>query len=254
MPAPSDLRRYTENMEPSFMARPMSPLTLSLPDMKSTWPDCFPESMSSQSWAAICTVKCGFDAAPSRTVQAPSLMTACQVPTPSPLTSYWMVAVVPAALSARNLVGIASNVSFTVGIALPPFWLAGSGRPPCPPAWPAPGVPGRARSLAALEVGLALGEEGLDPLCRVLRVERPQERSDLDVEGLLDGRLQSLVDGLDDEASRHRGAPGELPGQGPGLGQGFPFPAHAVDEAEGQALGRWNLRPENQELQGLRPT
>jgi hypothetical protein len=45
--------RYIENIEPSFIARPMSPLTFSLPDMKSIWPDCLPESMSSQSWLAI---------------------------------------------------------------------------------------------------------------------------------------------------------------------------------------------------------
>ena len=45
------IRRHIANMEPSFMASPMSPLTLSLPDMKSIWPDCLPEIMSSQSWA-----------------------------------------------------------------------------------------------------------------------------------------------------------------------------------------------------------
>ena len=44
---------HMANIEPSFMARPMSPLSLSLPDMKSIWPDCLPLVMSSQSWAAI---------------------------------------------------------------------------------------------------------------------------------------------------------------------------------------------------------
>src|SRR3954471_2102460 len=48
-------------------------------------------------------------------------MTACQVPPPSPLTSYWIVALAPAALSGRNRVLIASNVSFTVAIACPPL-------------------------------------------------------------------------------------------------------------------------------------
>src|SRR5262250_2450875 len=35
--------------------------------------------------------------------------------------SYWMVALTPADLSARNRLAIASNVSFTVGISDPPF-------------------------------------------------------------------------------------------------------------------------------------
>src|SRR3954471_5532431 len=48
-------------------------------------------------------------------------MTACQVPPPSPLTSYWIVALAPAALSGRNRPLIASNVSFTVAIACPPL-------------------------------------------------------------------------------------------------------------------------------------
>ena len=86
--------------------------------MKSIWPDCLPESMSIQSWAAIDSVRLGFVAAPWFTVQAPSLMMAFQVPPPSPLMSYWMVALVPAALSARNRPGIASNDSLTVGIVV----------------------------------------------------------------------------------------------------------------------------------------
>jgi len=94
----------------------MSPFTFSLPDMKSIWPDCLPESMSSQSGAAIWSVRLGVGAGPVFTVQVPSLMTACQVPPPSPPTSYWITALVPAALSARNRPDIASNVSFTVGI------------------------------------------------------------------------------------------------------------------------------------------
>jgi hypothetical protein len=84
--------------------------------MKSICPDCLPESMSSQSWAAIWSVRLGPVAAPMLTEHVPSLMTACQVPPPSPLTSYWITALVPAALSARNRPAIASNVSFTVGI------------------------------------------------------------------------------------------------------------------------------------------
>src|SRR5207247_10874178 len=56
----------------------MSPFTFSLPDMKSIWPDCLPESMSSQAGAAIWSVRLGLGADPAFTVQVPSLMTACQ--------------------------------------------------------------------------------------------------------------------------------------------------------------------------------
>src|SRR5438445_3459364 len=118
----------------------MSPLTFSLPDMNSIWPDCLPESMSSQSWAEIWSVRFGFVPAPCLTVHAPSLMTACQVPPLSPLTSYWITAVVPAALSVRNREAIASNVSFTVGIVsscLSSFFDFASG---CLPRAPAPDV------------------------------------------------------------------------------------------------------------------
>src|SRR5205823_4082971 len=111
--------RYIWNIEPSFIASPMSPFTFSLPDMKSIWPDCLPESMSSQSGAAIWSVRLGLGADPAFTAQVPSLMTACQVPPPSPLTSYWITALVPDALSARNRPDIPSKVSFTVGMVAP---------------------------------------------------------------------------------------------------------------------------------------
>src|SRR5262249_11735623 len=76
-----------------------------------------PESMSSQSCDAIWSVRFGLVAAPGFTTQVPSLMTAFHVPPPSPLTSYWITAFVPLDLSARKRPPIASNVSFTVGIA-----------------------------------------------------------------------------------------------------------------------------------------
>src|SRR5215468_4810105 len=101
--------------------------------------------MSSQSCEEICNVRFGLVPAPGLTVQVPSLMTACQVPPPSPLTSYWIAALVPAALSARNLVGIASNVSFTVAMTSSVIWEMGA-----------------PDSLSTFEVGIALGEEGLD--------------------------------------------------------------------------------------------
>src|SRR5213078_3522728 len=111
-----DDRAHIENIEPSFIARPMSPLTFSLPDMNSICPDCLPDSMSSQSWAAIDSVRFGLVAGPGLTMQAPSLTTAFHVPTPSPLTSYWMVALVPDALSGRKRPPIAAKVSWTVGM------------------------------------------------------------------------------------------------------------------------------------------
>src|SRR5262247_3800524 len=72
--------------------------------------------MSSQSCDAMESVRFGLVPAPGFTTHAPSLMTAFHVPPPSPLTSYWITALVPADLSARNRPAIASNVSFTVGI------------------------------------------------------------------------------------------------------------------------------------------
>src|SRR5262249_43751044 len=116
-----DDRAHIENIEPSFIASPMSPLTFSLPDMNSICPDCLPDSMSSQSCAAIESVRFGLAAAPGVTVQAPSLITAFQVPPPSPLTSYWIVALVPDALSGRKRLPIAANVSCTVGMSVSPL-------------------------------------------------------------------------------------------------------------------------------------
>src|SRR5437660_295090 len=110
---------------PSFIARPMSPLSFSFPDMKSIWPEALPESMSSQSGPDICSVRLGFGADPAETWHAPSLMTAFQVPPPSPLMSYWITALVPVALSARNRLAIMSKVSFTVGIACLLGWSEG---------------------------------------------------------------------------------------------------------------------------------
>src|SRR5262245_10185210 len=153
--------RYIWNIEPSFIASPMSPLTLSLPDMKSIWPDCLPESMSSQSWAEICKVKCGFVPAPGFTAHVPSLITACQVPPPSPLTSYWITALVPAALSVRNREAIPSKVSFTVGILASLVWG-------CLHRAPAPEV----RPSKGKEVHTAGdGEHGARDVARALRAQ-----------------------------------------------------------------------------------
>src|SRR6266540_3446511 len=103
-------------MLPSFMASPMSPLSLSLPDMNAIWPLSLPPIMSSQSGEAIVMVRSAAGAGPELTVQVPSLMTACHVPPSSPPISYWMVLLRPAAFAALNLEGIRSKVSFTLGI------------------------------------------------------------------------------------------------------------------------------------------
>src|SRR4030095_13644363 len=117
---------YTEKRDPTFMARPMSPLSLSLPDMNAIWPESLPPIMSSQSWDDMLRVRFGVAAAPAFTAQALSLITACQVPPWSPVMSYWMVALTPVALLGWNRLAIASKVSVTVGIADPPVWCAGS--------------------------------------------------------------------------------------------------------------------------------
>src|SRR5262245_59079911 len=52
---------YTAKSDPTFMARPMSPLILSLPDMNAIWPDSFLAStMSSQSCEDMVSVRFGF--------------------------------------------------------------------------------------------------------------------------------------------------------------------------------------------------
>src|SRR5439155_3054615 len=111
---------YTWNIPPIFIASPMSPFSFSLPDMKAIWPESLPATMSTQSWAAIVNVSVGSVTGPAPTVHWPSLMMACQTPPWSPVISYWIVALTPAALSARNLLDMPSNVSFTVGIGHPP--------------------------------------------------------------------------------------------------------------------------------------
>src|SRR5213083_1665314 len=73
-------------------------------------------------------------------------------------------------------------------------------------AWPrlrAPPVTSATRprmprsKLSALELGLALGEECLDALGRVLGAERLEKRAALDLEGLVDGRVEPVVHGFD---------------------------------------------------------
>src|SRR5437867_9849547 len=113
--APS-LRGLEERRE--LHGEPHVALQLQLPRHEEHLPRRLPESMSSQSWPDICNVRLGLAAAPSETLHFPSLMTAFQVPPPSPPISYWIVALVPVALSGRNRLSIKLKVSLTVGISV----------------------------------------------------------------------------------------------------------------------------------------
>src|SRR5262249_56598449 len=70
--------------------------------------------------------------------------------------------------------------------------------------------------LLALEARLALGEECLDTFRGVLGLEGLEERADLDVDRLVDRRLEPVVDCLDDEPRRDRRALCDEAGPGPG--------------------------------------
>src|SRR5262249_58725303 len=75
--------------------------------------------------------------------------------------------------------------------------------------------------LLALEARLALGEERLDAFGGVLGLEGLEERAHLDVDRLVDRRLEPLVDRLDDEPGRDRRALGAQPRARPGLARGL---------------------------------
>src|SRR5260370_5451633 len=66
-------------------------------------------------------------------------------------------------------------------------------------------------TLPALERRLAVGEERLDALGGILGAERLQKCARLDLERLVDGRGEPVVDGLDEQARGHRRAPGRSP-------------------------------------------
>src|SRR3989442_13610773 len=68
-------------------------------------------------------------------------------------------------------------------------------------------------TLLPLEARLALGEEGLDPLGGVLRLQRLEEGAGLDLERLVDRPVQAVVDRLDDEPGGDRRPLGQLKGQ-----------------------------------------
>src|SRR5438105_6612926 len=109
-------------------------------------------------------------------------------------------------------------------------------------AWPrlrAPPVTSATRprmprsTLPALERGLALGEERLDALGSVLGAERLQECARLDLERLVDGRREPVVDGLDEQARRHRRALGDLPRECLGDRERLALLRQLVHQAEG---------------------
>src|ERR1043166_9585312 len=104
----------------------------------------------------------------------------------------------------------------------------------------------------ALELRLALAEEGLDALGGVLALERRHERVDLDVDRARHRRLQPLVDGLDDGGHRERRALAELPRQRAGVVQRLALLAEPVDQAELEALLGGDLRAQQEELERLR--
>src|SRR6266446_1939716 len=116
----------------------------------------------------------------------------------------------------------------------------------CPVSYP------EVHPLSPLEARLALGEEGLDALRGVLGPERLQECAHLDLARLVDGRLEPLVNRLDDQARGDRRTLGDLPREGPGVGERLALLAQTVHEPEGQTLRRRDLRAEDQELERLR--
>src|SRR5882724_1242539 len=107
--------------------------------------------------------------------------------------------------------------------------------------------------LLALEVRLALGEERLNAFRGVLGLERLEERAHFDVDRLVDRRVESLVDRLDDESGRDRRALGDQARERPGVVERLAFLREPVGEAERQTLRGRHLRAEDQKLEGLRP-
>src|SRR5262245_60754942 len=109
----------------------------------------------------------------------------------------------------------------------------------------------RSMRLSPPEARLALGEERLDALRGVFGLQRFQERAHLDVDRLVDRRLEALVDCLDDEPGRDWRAPGDLARQRLRVVEGLAFLCQPVDETKGQALRARHLRAEDEKLESL---
>src|SRR4029450_2599082 len=99
--------------------------------------------------------------------------------------------------------------------------------------------------LSLLKARLAFGEERLDALRGVLGLERFQERADLDVDRLVDRRLEPRVDGLDDEPGGDRRPLGDLARERLGVVKRLTFLREPVGEAERQALRSRYLRAQD---------
>src|SRR2546422_9316682 len=107
--------------------------------------------------------------------------------------------------------------------------------------------------LLPLEVRLALGEERLDAFRGVLGLERLEKRADLDVDRLVDRRVEPFVDRLDDEPGRDRRALSDRARERLRLVERLAFLRESVGEAERQALRRRYLRAQDQDLERLGP-
>src|SRR5262249_13273450 len=108
-------------------------------------------------------------------------------------------------------------------------------------------------ALAALEVGGALLEEGLDTLPRILGFERLQERTDLDFDRLVDRRLDAVVHGFDQGPRGDGRSLAQLARERLGVVEGFTFLRQTIGEPDPVAfLGR-DLRSEDQMLERQAP-
>src|SRR5712692_10343340 len=106
-------------------------------------------------------------------------------------------------------------------------------------------------TLLYFELRLALGEERLNALGGVLGAERLEERPHLDREGLIDRRLDPVVDGFDDQARGHGRTPGDLTRERLRLAERLALLGEPVDQPERQTLRRRYLGAEDHELEGL---
>ena len=91
--------------------------------------------------------------------------------------------------------------------------------------------------LVTFEVGRALGEESLDALARVVGLERLNEGAKLDLDGLVDGRLQAVVHGLDDQPCGDGRPLAQLAAERLGVGERLALLREPVDEADAVAFG-----------------
>src|SRR4051812_13913045 len=109
----------------------------------------------------------------------------------------------------------------------------------------------RSIALLPLELRLALAEERLDALGGVLGAEDLQEGARLDLERLVDRRVEPVVHRFDDEPRRDGRPLADLPRERLRVVDGLALLRHLVDEPERRALGGGDLRAENHRLECL---